>query len=152
MTVSSTNATNSTNPTASVYDSAQVQQPALPQQTLGQADFLKLLVAQLSAQDPLNPVSNTDFAAQMAQFSTLQATQTMQTDLAGVQANLALLEAGSLLGKTVSLTCSDGRTVTGSVSAVQYQSGKPSLMVNGQSYDLSQVTSVSPSQVQTPAN
>jgi flagellar basal-body rod modification protein FlgD len=46
-------------------------------QTLNQADFLQLLVTQMSSQDPLNPESDTDFAAQLAQFSSLQATQTM---------------------------------------------------------------------------
>ena len=122
----------------------------LPQQTLGQADFLTLLVAQLSSQDPMNPVSNTDFAAQMAQFSTLQTTQTMQTNMAAVQAGVAVLAATptSLLGKTVNLQTADGQTVTGVVSSVQYQSGTPTIMVNGQAYSLTQVTSIS--QTQTP--
>jgi flagellar basal-body rod modification protein FlgD len=149
----SVSATTSTNATASVLsDPTQTPQPQLPQQTLNQADFLKLLVTQLSAQDPLNPVSNTDFAAQMAQFSTLQATQTMQADLAGVQAGLALLEAGSFLGKTVSVQGSNGQPVTGTVTAVQYQGGSPSVIVNGQSYDVSQVTSVSQPQAPTQSN
>ena len=93
------------------------------------------MVAQLSSQDPMNPVSNTDFAAQLAQFSSLQATQSVQSGLAGMEAN-------SLLGATVSLQ-SGGQTVTGVVSSVQYQSGAPSIMVNGQAYDPSLVTSVS---------
>lgn len=149
MAASSTTSTNATNSAAAVYDPTQTQQPQLPQQTLNQADFLKLLVAQLSAQDPLNPVSNTDFAAQMAQFSTLQSTQAMQTDLSAVQAGLALLEAGSFLGKTVNVQDSNGQAVSGTVTAVQYQGGAPTITVNGQSYDISQVTSVSQPQTQT---
>jgi flagellar basal-body rod modification protein FlgD len=117
-------------------------------QTLGQADFLKLMVAQLSSQDPMNPVSSTDFAAQLAQFSTLQATQTMQTNMASVQSGLAGMEANGLLGATVSLQTAAGQNVTGVVSSVQYQSGTPSIMINGQAYDPSLVTSVS----QTPSN
>jgi flagellar basal-body rod modification protein FlgD len=115
-------------------------------QTLGQADFLKLMVAQLSSQDPMNPVSSTDFAAQLAQFSTLQATQSMQTGVASVQSGLAGLEANSLLGATVSLQTVAGQNVTGVVSSVQYQSGTPSIMINGQAYDPSLVTSVSQTQ------
>jgi flagellar basal-body rod modification protein FlgD len=138
----STTATSATNAAATVYDPTQAQ-PQLPQQTLGQADFLKLLVAQLSAQDPMNPVSSTDFAAQMAQFSTLQTTQTMQTNMAAVQTGLTGLSANNLLGKTVNLQTTNGQTVTGVVGSVQYQSGTPSLVVNGLPYDLSQVTSVS---------
>jgi flagellar basal-body rod modification protein FlgD len=146
---STTSATNATTAAATVYDPTQTQ-AQLPQQTLGQADFLKLLVAQLSAQDPMNPVSNTDFAAQMAQFSTLQTTQTMQTNMAAVQSGLTGLAANSLLGKTVNLQPTNGLPVTGVVSSVQYQSGTPSIVVNGQAYNLSQVTSVS--QTQTPSN
>lgn len=154
MPVSSTTATNAATNTAAAYDAAKAQQPTLPQQTLGQADFLKLLVAQLSAQDPMNPVSNTDFAAQMAQFSALQTTQTMQADLAGMKSGLALLEAGSLLGKTVNLQTANGQAITGVVSAVQYESGStaPSVVVNGQSYSLNQVTSVAQTPTQTPSN
>jgi flagellar basal-body rod modification protein FlgD len=152
MSVPSTTATNVTTTAANVYNSTQTQQSQLPQQTLGQADFLKLLVAQLSAQDPMNPVSNTDFAAQMAQFSTLQTTQTMQTNMAAVQTGLAGMQANSLLGATVNLQSPNGQIVTGVVSAVQYHSGTPSLMINGQAYDLSQVTSVSQTQTQIPSN
>jgi len=118
-------------------------QSTLPGQTLNQNDFLKLLVAQLSAQDPMNPVSNTDFAAQMAQFSTLQATQTMQKNLAGLESSQAVLQANSLLGRTVQVQSATGATESGVVSAVTFQAGTPSLTVNGQSYNLSSVLSVS---------
>jgi flagellar basal-body rod modification protein FlgD len=123
-----------------------VSSPSATNQTLGQADFLKLMVAQLSSQDPMNPVSSTDFAAQLAQFSTLQATQSMQTGVASVQSGLAGLEANSLLGATVSLQTLAGQNVTGVVSSIQYQSGTPSIMINGQAYDPSLVTSVSQTQ------
>jgi flagellar basal-body rod modification protein FlgD len=118
-------------------------QSTLPGQTLNQADFLKLLVAQLSAQDPMNPVSDTDFAAQMAQFSTLQSTQAMQTSLASLDSSQAMLQANSLLGRTVQVKSASGATSSGVVSAVGIQSGTPSITVNGQSYDLSAVVSVS---------
>jgi flagellar basal-body rod modification protein FlgD len=150
MSVTSTTATNAATTATNVNDLTQTHQSQLPQQTLGQADFLKLLVAQLSAQDPMNPMSNTDFAAQMAQFSTLQTTQTMQTNMAAVQASMGILVADSVLGRTVNLQTSDGQTVTGVVSTVDYQSGTPTITVNGQVYNLSQVISVS--QTQTPTS
>ena len=123
-------------------------QSALPGQALNQVDFLKLLVAQLSAQDPMNPVSNTDFAAQMAQFSTLQATQTMQKNLAGLEASQAVLQANSLLGRTVQVQSASGVTASGVVSAVTIQAGTPSIVVNGQPYNLGSVLSVSLAQTQ----
>jgi flagellar basal-body rod modification protein FlgD len=139
----------SVNSTSTTADSLAAQTAArLPQKTLSQQDFLKLLVAQLSAQDPMNPVSNTDFAAQMAQFSTLQTTQTMQTNLAGLQAGQAVLQANGLLGRTVQVQSALGQLASGVVSAVSIQAGTPSITVNGQSYDLSQVLSVSLAQPQ----
>ncbi len=128
-------ATSSATSAASAYTSSATT-PQLPQQTINQDDFLKLLVAQLSAQDPMNPVSDTDFAAQMAQFSTLQQTQTMQKDMSGMQ-------AASLLGKNVEVQNAKGQIDIGAVSAITLQSGTPSVIVNGQSYDLSQILAVS---------
>ncbi len=118
--------------------SAPVNTIASPSQTLNQADFLNLLVTQMSSQDPLNPVSDTDFAAQLAQFSSLQETQTMATEL-------QTLEANSLIGQTVTLTPSTGGAqVSGVVASVQILSGVPEIMVNGQIYNLSQISAVTP--------
>lgn len=118
-------------------------QATLPEQTINQDDFLKLLVAQLAAQDPMNPVSNAEFASQMAQFSALQATRTMQTNLAGVEASQAVVQANSLLGRSVEVLSAQGAADSGVVSAVVMQAGMPSIIVNGQPYSLSQVLSVS---------
>src|SRR5947209_6966999 len=120
--------------TASSNNSAAL---ALPTQTLGQADFLKLLVAQMTSQDPLHPQSNTDFVAQMATFSQLQASQTMESDMAGLQAS-------SLLGRTVSVTSPDSTQTVGVVSAVQLVAGTPEIVVNGQSYNLSELSAILP--------
>jgi flagellar hook assembly protein FlgD len=57
-----------------------------PNRTLGQDDFFKLIAAQFSYQDPLNPQKDTDFIAQMAQFNTLDQTRLMQSDIAGLRA------------------------------------------------------------------
>jgi flagellar basal-body rod modification protein FlgD len=56
--------------------------------TMTQADFLKLMTAQLQAQDPTNPVDNSQFVSQMAQFSTLSATQQLDTDLQSFSSNM----------------------------------------------------------------
>jgi len=116
----------------------------VPQQTLGQADFLKLLIAQLTAQDPLNPQSNTDFVAQMAQFSSLQTSQNMQTNLTEMNSQQQFSTAAGLLGQTVQVQNSDKTVTQGAVTAIQMNSGTPLLVINGQYYSLSQVTSVTP--------
>ena len=108
-----------------------------PSQTLNQADFLKLLVTQMTSQDPLSPVSDTDMAAQMAQFSSLQASQATETDIEGLQAN-------SLIGQTVSAT-STGAPQTGVVTSVVMQAGSPpQVIVNGQPFTLNQVNAIFP--------
>ncbi|PXV52621.1 flagellar basal-body rod modification protein FlgD [Dyella jiangningensis] len=56
--------------------------------TMTQADFLKLMTAQLQAQDPTNPVDNSQFVSQMAQFSQLSATQQLDTDLQSLATNV----------------------------------------------------------------
>ena len=116
---------------------------ALNSQTLSQADFLKLLVTQMSSQDPLNPQSDTAFAAQLAQFSSLQATQTMG-------GNLQTMQATGLLGQTVYVTPSTGGSlISGVVSAVQIASGTPEIIVNGQAYTISQLAGIVPTSATT---
>jgi len=113
------------------------------QQTLTQNDFLQLLVAQMQNQDPLNPQSDTEMAAQMAQFTSLQQSSAMS-------GSLAMLQANSLIGSTVSLQVDPKTTTMGVVQGVIMQNGAPQIIVNGLSYSLSQVTSVIPT-VTTPA-
>ena len=114
------------------------------QQTLTQNDFLQLLVAQMQNQDPLNPQSDTQMAAQMAQFTSLQQSSAMS-------GSLSMLQANSLIGSTVSLQIDPQTTTTGVVQGVIMQNGAPQIIVNGLSYALSQVTSVIPT-VTVPAS
>jgi flagellar basal-body rod modification protein FlgD len=111
-------------------------------QNLTEADFLQLLVTQMSSQDPLNPQSDTAFAAQLAQFSSLKESQTMQE-------NMATLQANSLIGETVSVNPPGAQPLTGVVSGVQMSGGTPYIVVNGQPYDLSTVTTFSSLATQT---
>jgi flagellar basal-body rod modification protein FlgD len=130
--------------TISATSAANQAQNAALGQTLNQADFLQLLVTQMSSQDPLDPQSDTAFAAQLAQFSALQQSQDMEQ-------NMSALQATSMIGETVSASPSDGSApVSGLVTSVVIQSGTPQVMVNGAPYNLSQVTTVSPPPVTTP--
>jgi flagellar basal-body rod modification protein FlgD len=84
---------------------AQQDQAAGATSTLGKNDFLKLLTAQLQNQDPLQPVDNTAFVAQLAQFSSLEQMQNVSTQLSTLTQAMTTsgsLSAASLVGKTVS--------------------------------------------------
>ena len=106
----------------------------IPMRVLDQDDFLQLFVAQMTSQDPLNPKTDTDFVAQMAQFSALEQSRAMQNDMARLQAN-------SLIGRLVEIQDQDGIT-TGVVESVAMDAGTPKLVVNGYAYDLSAVRAI----------
>ena len=139
-------------PAGNVIDTAPTAATAAGS-SLTQNDFLKLLVAQMSAQDPLNPQSNTDFAAQMAQFSALQTSQSTQGDMALLQASQQVQQANGLIGRSVTLMDQQkGTTPTGLVTGVQMVSGAPKIVVNGSLYDMSQVLSISAGLTNPPTN
>jgi flagellar basal-body rod modification protein FlgD len=123
--------------TNSSANSASADSVATPQQTLTQNDFLQLLVSQMENQDPLDPQSDTQMAAQMAQFTSLQQSTAMSSSLSMMQAN-------SLVGSTVGLQVDSQTTASGQVSSVALVNGTPEIVVNGTEYTLSQVTSVTP--------
>ena len=114
----------------------------LPVQTLGQDDFLKLLVAQLSAQDPMNPQKDTEFIAQMAQFSSLEQARAMQSDMSGLRTDQQVAQANGMIGRTVTLKDATGAVATGVVSGLTLAGGTPQILVNGQAYALSSVIGV----------
>jgi flagellar basal-body rod modification protein FlgD len=115
--------------------------------TLTQANFLQLLVTQMTSQDPLNPQSDTAFAAQLAQFSALQQSQTMATDMGALQAD-------ALIGQTVSVASATNGTqsTSGVVNGVVMSGGVPNILVNGQLYDLSQIQAIAPTPAATAPN
>jgi flagellar basal-body rod modification protein FlgD len=109
---------------------------------LSQQDFLNLLVAQMTSQDPLNPTSSQDLLSQMTQFSTLSTNTTLQQDISQMNSTQELTAANTLIGKQVTLMVDSSTTAQGIVSGVDSSSGTPQVVVNGKSYDLSQVMSV----------
>ncbi|MDR0784696.1 MAG: flagellar hook assembly protein FlgD [Treponema sp.] len=119
---------------------AKVNNGRLPQQQLGKDDFLKLLVTQLSYQDPTAPMNDKEFVAQMAQFSTLDQMTSMANDFARLKEMLSSGEATSSLGKSVELIDND-TVVQGTVLAVT-RGANPQILVNGEYYNWEQVTKI----------
>jgi flagellar basal-body rod modification protein FlgD len=142
-------AISSTTSATAAYTGTDTTSSRLPVKTLGQDDFLKLLVKQMTSQDPLNPTSDTEFIAQMAQFSTLEQTKSMEADMAGLRTQEQLLQANSLIGRAVNLQIDPGSPlVSGIVSGVLIDAGTPKIVVNGASYDLNQLVGVAPASTQ----
>jgi flagellar basal-body rod modification protein FlgD len=96
--------------------------------SLGMEDFLKILLTQLTYQDPLKPMDNQQFMAQMAQFTSLEQTQQLNNKIATLITNQAALQSVGLIGKTVDITTSTG-AATGTVSALSLAGDSPLLTV-----------------------
>ena len=112
---------------------------------LGYDDFLKLLCAEMQYQDPLEPTSNTDYVAQMATFSQLEASLSMKESLSSSYDETQKNAAMSLVGKEVIVTDkdSDSGYYSGKVDYVTYKDGKIQLSINEKMYDYSSIYSVS---------
>lgn len=95
---------------------------------LGKNDFLKLLVTQLRFQDPMNPMEDKEFIAQMAQFSSLEEMQNLSRTMVQ-QAELGQLsQASSLIGKQVAVR-TDEEHFVGKVVEARRMDGEIKLMV-----------------------
>lgn len=108
---------------------------------LGKDDFLNLLVTQLRYQDPLNPSDDKEFIGQMAQFSSLEQMQNMNTSFSATK-------AFGLIGRHVTATITDDTTkeskdVSGDVTDVKLSAGKAYVVVNGEDVPVESVTNVS---------
>lgn len=112
-------------------------------------DFLTLLLTELEYQDAMNPVSDKDFIAQMAQFSALAETSELNDSFASFARQNSHNEALYLLGTRITAVDSDtAAEITGTVTAVTYQGSDPLLTLQvdetkTSTCSLSEVTKVS---------
>jgi len=107
----------------------------VPVQKLDQGDFIKLLIAQLTSQDPLNPQKDTEFISQMAQFSSLETAKSMQNEIQS-------LRASQLLGQTVQIRLDEEATLLGQVTAVDNSGSQPKIIVADRAFKLADVIRV----------
>jgi flagellar basal-body rod modification protein FlgD len=131
--MSTVNGISPTTPSSSTTGTTKVNDNA----SLGKDDFLKLLVAQMQNQDPMNPTDSTASIAQMAQFSSLEQMTNISTSMDKLNTNMtnyfqqsALTQGAALIGKTVSGVDTDGKTpIEGTVEAVKWLDGDPKLQI-----------------------
>lgn len=112
-----------------------------PTQELGKDAFLKILIAQLQNQDPLNPLESEDFVAQMAQFSSLEQITTLNENILELSEKQDEIRALSLLNKRVLLQDESGESIEGMVQSIQ-MGPEPKLQVNDNSYSMGSVVEV----------
>jgi flagellar basal-body rod modification protein FlgD len=111
-------------PSLNATPTAATQSASGKNSAMGKDQFLKLFVAQLQHQDPMNPMQDSDFMGQMASFSTLE-------QVSNLASENAKTNAIGLIGRTVTYKGTDGAEHTGAVEKVSTKDGKPSLTVGG---------------------
>lgn len=96
---------------------------------LSSADFMKLMITQLSNQDPLNPTDSNQMLGQISQISTLQSNTQMTSSLSSLTLQQSIGAGGNLVGKTVTGVDTDGTNITGIVNGVKVMNNKVYLAV-----------------------
>lgn len=115
-------------------------------QGLNLQDFMQVLMTQLTYQDPLKPMDNQEFLAQIAQFTALEQTQQLNANMQTLVSNQAAQQSVGLIGHTVSVTTASG-VQTGTVSRIDLSGATPQLTISTaggvlSNISLSQITSV----------
>ena len=106
---------------------------------LGQEDFLKLLAVQFQSQDPMKPMEDSAFIAQMAQFTSLEQSSSMNTTMSQIRAEQRVAAANSYLGLVAVVEDKEGNLKSGQVTAVDTTTDTPKLEIDGKYYDVSSV-------------
>ena len=111
---------------------------------LGQSDFLKLLAKQFQTQDPMKPMDDTAFIAQMAQFTSLEQSSSLLSQITAMNAKQDVATANSYLGRDVTVNDGKGGTISGEATSVEVTDGVPRLVIGDYTYALSSVVRVAP--------
>ena len=105
--------------------------------------FMKILITQLRYQDPLNPMEDKEFIAQMAQFSSLEQMQQMNRSLNNFLESNFLYQAGALIGREVEIKSLDGEEITGLVKEVIFTEQGPKVVLdNGKEYSTQKIVGI----------
>jgi flagellar basal-body rod modification protein FlgD len=110
--------------TATSVGSSQAAQSS----NIGIQDFLKILTSQLNNQDPLKPMDNQEFVAQIAQFATLEQSRQLNAKVDSLLSVQSSTQSIGLLGRTVDFN-QDGQAVSGRVTGLALASGQPMLSI-----------------------
>jgi len=113
------------------------------QQVMGKDDFLKLFVAQLTHQDPTEPLDNKDFITQMAQFSSVEQLTNLNTNLTSMLQVQMLTQASQLIGFEVEAgNPYTGEIIQGEVKEVIWDGTNPYLVIKDKMVPLSSIIKI----------
>jgi flagellar basal-body rod modification protein FlgD len=112
-------------------------------QTLSGPDFIKVMLAQLQQQDPLNPTDSNQMLTQLSTIQSMESNQALATNLNGLTLQQSIGAGGNLIGKSVTGLDATGASVSGNVTSVKVQSQSVFLELDsGKEVPLSNVTNI----------
>lgn len=128
------------------YSAANVQKAArTPQKELGKEEFLQILVTQLRNQDPMQPLQDKEFIAQMAQFSSLEQMMNVSNEITALRNSAGMV--ASLIGKSATWmeTAEDGTTRNGSgvIDSIVWRDGAQYAKIGSSEIPVSEILSLS---------
>ncbi|RDI99313.1 flagellar hook capping protein [Dyella solisilvae] len=118
----------------------------MPNSGVNEQDFIKLFVSELQFQDPMQPLDNSQFLTQLAQFVGIEQQSEEVTGINNLLSLNSSYQSLGLLSHSVQVTNQDGSTTTGKVTGIQYGSSGASLTVTTSSSNV--LTNISLSQIQ----
>lgn len=116
------------------------------QEALGQAEFFKLLTTQLASQDPLKPMDDTAFIAQMANFSQLEMMSNLNENFEAFTSLQQFQASQGYIGKKVTMLV-DGEEISGIASGLEHRGDETTVYVDGKGYNIDSVFRVEQSSV-----
>ena len=120
---------------------------ALSRAQISSGDFMKILAAQLKNQDPLSPLSGSDFINQLVGLNTMEQTATLTDSLKQFQKVMQISFAGSFVGKVVSGVSTTGDKVVGKVDRVSIDKDGTFMIVDGNKIAVDGITDILPESV-----
>ena len=120
--------------------SAPAQSDRLNELTM--SDFIRMMVAELENQDPMNPISNTEMLQQISQMRSITSSDRLTTSIEALSMGQSLSTASSLIGKTVTGLDSLGNEVEGKVDRVTIENGEAKLFIGPSIIQAGRVTAI----------
>jgi flagellar basal-body rod modification protein FlgD len=105
-------------------------------------DFIKMMVAELENQDPMNPMSNTEMLSQISQIRSITSNDKLAAGIESLTLGQSLATASSMIGKTVTGVNTLDETITGKVDKVTIEGGEAKLYIGSSIVKIANVTSI----------
>ncbi len=118
---------------------------------LTMTDFIKMMVAELENQDPMNPMSNTEMLTQINQMRSITSSDKLSSTIEALSLGQSLSTASSLIGQKVTGVASNGETVSGKVDKVKIENGEAVLYIGDATIKVGNITAINEDTSANPA-